>query len=104
MAQRNVRFLQALTLPTYAEGGIMYPPPLCLLVLGRFVAARGLVTSVSPSYPDVFGGERHAFEYPIVAEVSLEFTCVNVSPPQASDYIRAAVEGGDMEPSLRSRA
>lgn len=104
MAQRNVRFLQALTMPTYSDGGIMYPPPLCLLVLGRFIAARGIVTSVTPSYPNVFSGPQSAFDYPIIAEVALEFTCVNNVPLQARDYLRAAAEGGDMEPSLRGGA
>lgn len=101
-AQRNIRFLQALTQPTYTEGGIMYPPPLCRLVLGRFIAARGIVTSISPSYPNVFGGEKGAFEYPIVAECALEFTCVNNVPQQASDYLRAASNGGLMDPSIRA--
>lgn len=102
IAQRNIRFLQALTQPTYTEGGIMYPPPLCRLVLGKFIAARGLVTGVSPSYPNVFSGAESAFEYPIIAECNLEFTCVNNVPLQASDYLRAAANSGIMEPSLRT--
>lgn len=102
IVQRNVRFLQSLTMPSYTEGGIMYPPPLCRLVLGRFIAARGLVTSVTPNYPNVFSGESHAFEYPIVAEVAMEFTCVNNAPLQARDFLRTAENGGLMEPSLRA--
>lgn len=99
MAQRNIRFLQALTMPTYTNGGIMYPPPLCRLILGRFIAARGVVTSVSPSY-QVYGGVLNGFEYPIIAECPIEFTCLNNYPLQAQDYLRAAANGGDMEPSL----
>lgn len=99
---RNIRFLQALTLPTYGNGGVMYPPPLCLLVLGRFIAARGVLSNMSPQYTGTFSGRNHAFEYPLHVTCSMEFTCVNTQPLQASDYLRAAAEGGDMEPSLRS--
>lgn len=101
-AMRNIRFLQALTHPSYTDGGIMYPPPLCRLVLGRFIAARGVVTSASPSYPNVFSGPESAFDYPIIAECAIEFTCVNNVPLQASDYLRVAANGGNMEPSLRA--
>lgn len=86
-AIQNIRWLQALTMPTYGDGGIMYPPPLCRLILGRVINARGLVKSVgSPSY-EAWTGDFNPFEYPLVARCNLQFMVVNSRPLEAIDFL-----------------
>lgn len=86
-ALRCVRWLQALTMPTYDGGGLLFPPPLCRLLLGRTINARVVLTQVSASF-EAFSGERSVFDYPTVARASIECTVVNTRPYEARDYLR----------------
>lgn len=85
MALQNVRWLQALTLPSY-HAGLMYPPPLCRLILGRGILARGVLTSVNPTF-EVWSGAEVVFDYPIVCRATVEFTVLNRRPQEARDFL-----------------
>lgn len=47
---RDVRWIQSLQYPTWAEGQLQEAPPLVVLVLGRSFTFRGVVVSVDVTY------------------------------------------------------
>lgn len=90
---RHTKWLQSLCLPTYAQGGTMYPPALCRLVMGKFASARGVVTGCEITHKGPFGGRGgfRSYEYPMIASASITFTALNRRPPQASDLLTSVI-------------
>lgn len=88
LALRQVAWLRTLTLPSYDDtnNGLVYPPALCRLILGKFIAARGVVTAFEIQHEAPWVGNNLAFEYPMIARCTLEFTAVNRRPADAMDF------------------